>query len=171
MFQEFDLPEGLVGMYSLHEARDYSSIGGLGGKTTSTESIPWRLANDATENFIRSLEEFVNCVLGYITSQSRIKKIAKKVVDLVEEGKKPKDIDPHEGEIRMTMERRNETGEIVALVQAQFLQWQAGVKVLAENTGLDPSCFYNQPQLTGEQMAGVKPKDEGESSSKKQKTK
>lgn len=155
LFQEFDMPEGVIGMYSLQESKDFSSIGGLGGKTMSTESLPWRLLNDSTEQLTIGVCEYVNAILGYSTNERRIRLAAKEAISNVEQGKPAAGLDPDKHAIKMTMVRKQESEQVIPLMTAGIMKWDAGLLMLAERMGVDPSVFHAQPQLTLEQLAGV----------------
>lgn len=171
IYAAFDIPESVVGLYSLQESKDFSTVGGLGGKTLSIGSLPWKLFTDANDRLAQELTTFMNLVMGYSKIRPVIHKMADKLSD-DDDVSKVEDFDIDASVLQVMMPKTPSLDQVMSLISSGIMKYTSGVEIIAKIMSIDPSCFNMKEPPNLEQLVGIKPPEKGtKPPKKKQKTK
>jgi len=133
-----------VGMYSLQESKSFAPLGGVGtgGKTNSTESLPWRLIGDANDALTVRVVDFVNALLGYSSVERRARRAAREALLVNSPRRAVTMLDTDRLALRLVMTRKQESEQIIPMMEAGILRYPDGAEMLARRLGEGPERFH-----------------------------
>jgi hypothetical protein len=150
-FGLFEIPQGLISMYSLHTNKALETTGDLKGKTLSIDSLPYRLFQESNDRLAKIFISYMNKVIGYSMIKPISQKVAKDLeIDQIDQ------IDVDSNVLQVMMPKNPDADKILSLMAAGILKYEIGIQMLAKALGIDVGCFNKQQPKDLEQLVGIK---------------
>jgi len=151
VFNVFEVPIGLMSIYSLYLSKDQGLLGKTAGKTFSIDSIHyvlWEQGKDSLSDFM--IKYIMDCI-GHSTinpvSWDAIKDID---VDQIEQ------VDVDQNFIVVTMPKILELDKLISLVSSGYMKFEPGMEQVAKRLRIDRNVLTDKMPKDVEQLVGIK---------------